>query len=72
MRWAYFVLALAGVLAVLWLAGEEHRSNCIAADRIDCSVLPWEQGDDPNPYDDLLEPAAKDGSGGAYEEVFGE
>lgn len=31
-------------LSVLWFAGEQHRENCIRADRIHCSVLPWNAG----------------------------
>jgi hypothetical protein len=26
---------------VLWLAGEQHRSNCQDAGKVGCSVLPW-------------------------------
>lgn len=36
------VLALA--LPVAWLAGEQHRENCIRANKTACSVLPWEAG----------------------------
>jgi hypothetical protein len=30
---------------VLWLAGEEHRRNCIASGHATCSVLPWVSGE---------------------------
>ena len=39
--------ALLGVLVALpltWLAGEQHRRNCEQADRVSCSVLPWDNG----------------------------
>jgi hypothetical protein len=43
-------LLVAVVLAggVLWLAGEEHRRNCIASGRVECSVLPWDAGERPS------------------------
>jgi len=30
--------------ALLWLAGEQHRENCIREGRTACSVLPWNNG----------------------------
>jgi hypothetical protein len=45
-------IALVTVLAVLaasliWLAGEQHRKNCLSTGRVGCSVLPWDSGDRP-------------------------
>jgi hypothetical protein len=31
--------------AVIWLAGEQHRSSCLLSARVGCSVLPWDSGD---------------------------
>jgi hypothetical protein len=31
-------------LPVAWLAGEQHRDNCLSAGRDNCTVLPWDQG----------------------------
>ena len=51
-------LAIAGSL--VWIGGEQHRENCIREGRVECSVLPWEDGkpkprkptiwDDRNPF----------------------
>jgi len=30
--------------AVVWLAGEQHRENCIRSGKARCSVLLWESG----------------------------
>lgn len=30
--------------SVLWLAGEQHRENCIRQNRYECTVLPWDNG----------------------------
>lgn len=35
-------------LPLAWLAGEQHRSNCIAEGRAGCSVLPWSGGHRPD------------------------
>lgn len=32
-----------------WLAGEQHRHNCLDAHRADCSVLPWDNGESTTP-----------------------
>jgi O-methyltransferase involved in polyketide biosynthesis len=32
------------LFTLLWLAGEQHRANCLIADRVACSVLPWQEG----------------------------
>jgi hypothetical protein len=39
-------LLVAGVLAigVVWLAGEQHRENCLSSGKTGCSVLPWVAG----------------------------
>lgn len=34
-------IALIAAVAVLWLAGEQHRENCVRDDRTGCTVLPW-------------------------------
>ena len=49
-------IALVVAVALLWIAGESHRENCIQEGRIGCSVMPWEDGDyasEPfsNPFD---------------------
>ena len=44
MRWIAALLGVVAVCAVLWLAGEQHRENCIRDGRVACSVLPWEDG----------------------------
>lgn len=41
---ARYAVTLALTAAVLWLAGEQHRENCIRQDRTSCSVLPWDSG----------------------------
>jgi hypothetical protein len=40
-------LLVAAVLAagVLWLAGEQHRKNCISSGHSGCSVPPWNSGE---------------------------
>ena len=45
-------IALISVLSVLaagviWLAGEQHRENCVSTGKAGCSVLPWDSGDQP-------------------------
>jgi hypothetical protein len=35
---------LAIAAPVAWLAGEEHRENCLSQQRTSCSVLPWDSG----------------------------
>jgi hypothetical protein len=39
-------LLVGAVLAfgVVWLAGEQHRENCIRSGKAGCSVLPWDAG----------------------------
>lgn len=44
MRAAWMLLATAAVAVAAWIAGEQHRGNCIRADRVQCSVLPWASG----------------------------
>jgi hypothetical protein len=45
MRWALTAAALAAVVALLWIGGEQHRENCVRGHRTACSVLPWDSGD---------------------------
>ena len=48
------VLAILAVAALIWIAGEQHRENCISQNRADCSVLPWENGKQPrSPFEGL-------------------
>jgi hypothetical protein len=47
-RWVLVLLAVTAV-AALWIAGEQHRENCIAQGRVSCSVLPWDAGENPPP-----------------------
>jgi hypothetical protein len=42
---AALLVATALAFGVLWLAGEQHRENCVAAGNTGCSVLPWDDGD---------------------------
>jgi hypothetical protein len=43
------LLSIVGLaLGVTWLAGEEHRRNCIAEGKRSCSVLPWDSGTSPS------------------------
>jgi hypothetical protein len=44
MRVASLLVALVLTAGVLWLAGEQHRKNCISDGRRACSVLPWMAG----------------------------
>ncbi len=44
MKWAVLAVAILGVLAVLWFAGEQHRQNCEDAGKVSCSVMPWDNG----------------------------
>ena len=49
MRVAIVLVTSVLAVSVLWLAGEEHRRNCIADGKDNCSVLPWENGATPPP-----------------------
>jgi hypothetical protein len=40
--------AVVVALPLAWLAGEQHRSNCIEQGRTGCSVLPWTGGHHPD------------------------
>jgi hypothetical protein len=44
MRAATLLVAIVLAAGVLWLAGEEHRKNCLSSGRTSCSVLPWDSG----------------------------
>ncbi|HUR86959.1 MAG TPA: hypothetical protein VMY78_16620 [Solirubrobacteraceae bacterium] len=46
-RVAAIVAAIIIALPLAWLAGEQHRENCIRLDRTGCSVLPWDAGESP-------------------------
>lgn len=46
------LLVAAVLAAALWIGGEQHRGNCIAAARTGCSILPWDNG--ARPSDDAL------------------
>jgi hypothetical protein len=39
------VVAIGG--SIVWLAGEQHRENCIREGKQACSVLPWNAGKTP-------------------------
>ncbi|WP_028061149.1 hypothetical protein [Candidatus Solirubrobacter pratensis] len=42
------VLAISVLAAgVLWLAGEQHRRNCMSTGNTRCSALPWDAGMTP-------------------------
>jgi hypothetical protein len=47
LRVAALVVGVALAVGILWLAGEQHRENCIRDDRVSCSVLPWDNGEQP-------------------------
>jgi hypothetical protein len=38
------IIGVALIASIVWLAGEQHRENCIRANRSECSVLPWNAG----------------------------
>jgi len=40
-RVALIAVVAAGVIGVLWVAGELHVRNCQQAGKINCTVLPW-------------------------------
>jgi len=42
---AALIVAAALAASVAWVAGELHRENCERADRVGCSVLPWDDGE---------------------------
>jgi hypothetical protein len=44
MRLAALLVAVVLAAGVLWLAGEQHRKNCIGSGHGGCSVLPWDNG----------------------------
>jgi hypothetical protein len=48
MRVAILLVTAVLAVGVLWLAGEEHRRNCIASGNSECSVLPWDNGQAPS------------------------
>lgn len=45
MKVATLIVVSVLAVGVLWLAGEQHRRNCIASGNKGCSVLPWVAGD---------------------------
>jgi hypothetical protein len=47
MRLAALLVAVVLSAGVLWLAGEQHRKNCISSGHSGCSVLPWDNGNPP-------------------------
>ena len=48
MRLAALLVGSVLALSALWLAGEQHRANCINSGRSGCSVLPWDNGERPS------------------------
>ena len=48
MRAAIVGLLVLLAASVAWLAGEQHRRNCISSGRVECSVLPWKAGSRPS------------------------
>jgi hypothetical protein len=44
-RAAALIVGVVLAAGVLWLAGEQHRKNCIADGRVSCSVVPWDAGE---------------------------
>jgi hypothetical protein len=44
LRVASLLVAVVLTAGVLWLAGEEHRRNCLASGHTSCSVVPWDNG----------------------------
>jgi hypothetical protein len=47
MRVAALLVAIVVIAGVVWLAGEQHRKNCISSGHNGCSVLPWDDGNPP-------------------------
>jgi hypothetical protein len=43
-RIAALAVAVLAVVALFWISGELHSSNCLAAGHTNCSVLPWDNG----------------------------
>jgi hypothetical protein len=48
MKLAALLIAATLALGMLWLAGEQHRENCIRSGQSSCSVLPWDNGEPPS------------------------
>jgi hypothetical protein len=44
-RLALIVVVLVLAVGVLWVGGELHRENCQRENRVGCSVLPWDNGE---------------------------
>jgi hypothetical protein len=44
MKLAALIVGVAIAVSLAWLAGEQHRKNCIHEGKRECSVLPWESG----------------------------
>jgi hypothetical protein len=64
MKFVALIVGLAIAASLAWLAGEQHRENCIRDGKRSCSVLPWDSGepkpkrsilDERNPYDERPE-----------------
>lgn len=52
MQKAWLALGIIAVCLLAWIASEHHRQSCIREGRIECSVLPWDNGKmkpSPNP-----------------------
>jgi hypothetical protein len=46
MRLALIVVVCVLAVGVVWLAGEQHKRNCISTGKT-CSALPWDAGTTP-------------------------
>jgi hypothetical protein len=44
-RVAALIVGVALAVGILWLAGEQHRENCIRSGAYGCGVLPWDNGE---------------------------
>lgn len=45
MKVAAVLVCAALALGILWIAGEQHRENCQRDGHVNCSVLPWDNGE---------------------------
>ena len=53
-------LAVVAIVVLLWIAGEQHKQSCIAAQRVSCSIAPWDHGERVSPAARFREYGARD------------
>lgn len=47
MKRAAITIALIVATPFTWIAGEQHRENCVRHGNVSCSMLPWDNGSTP-------------------------